>query len=260
MKQTWQKLMWMGAGLTMLSMVSVLPARGQFGVDIAAIISGLNAINSSLGKFIAKPLSSIQQTEANSTSFLQKQIYPTSSISSNQALASALDSAMSSNKSLFSTQYSSSSLAPTSNLESVELSSNPNAVQNLGTAYQQVYGSLPVQGKGAPQDTVTAIDMGDAQAQDALKKSIILDSLSAREMELSQQIMTQLKTASPGSAAMLNAQAAALVLQGNAYSQSGMAALLRVSSANLSYTGYALKHASISNHNLQRVITNLYTR
>ena len=47
------------------------------------------------------------------------------------------------------------------------------------------------------------IDMGDAQAQDAIKKAIELDAFAAREMEVAQKLNQQIAASAPGTAPTL---------------------------------------------------------
>ena len=94
--------------------------------------------------------------------------------------------------------------------------------------------------------------MGDAQAQDALKKAIELDAFAAREMEVAQKLNQQIAASAPGTAPMLDAEASAWVVQANAYTQMGMAELLRVNSASLSNRGGALKDSTTQMQNLNQ--------
>jgi hypothetical protein len=103
-----------------------------------------------------------------------------------------------------------------------------------------------------------AVDMNDAQAQASFKKAIQLDALASREEQLSQQMMQQLSSTSPGSASMVAAQAAAWNLQAHAYSQEGLAQLLRVSSAETAYSGYQVKHASATHQSINQSNQQLY--
>ena len=103
------------------------------------------------------------------------------------------------------------------------------------------------------------IDLTDAQAQDAMKKAIELDALATRELEVAQTLNQQIQTAAPGTAPILEAEGSAWVLQANAYSQSGMAALLRVRTTELSNAGAATKSSTAQtqqlNQNLQGILT-----
>ena len=58
-----------------------------------------------------------------------------------------------------------------------------------------------------------------------------LDAFAAREMEVAQKLNQQIAASAPGTAPMLDAEASAWVVQANAYTQMGMAELLRLNSA-----------------------------
>jgi hypothetical protein len=120
------------------------------------------------------------------------------------------------------------------------LSGTSNYIAGFQSSYSQVYGSLPT-ASAAPPDLRSRIDMTDAQAQDAIKKAIELDALATRELEVAQSLNQQIQTAAPGTAPILEAEGSAWVLQGNAYTQSAMAALLRVRSTALSNAGSEMK-------------------
>ena len=94
--------------------------------------------------------------------------------------------------------------------------------------------------------------MGDAQAQDALKKAIELDAFAARELEVAQKLNDQIAASAPGTAPILDAEASAWVVQANAYTQMGMAELLRLDSAALSNRSGELKDSTNQMQNLNR--------
>jgi len=94
--------------------------------------------------------------------------------------------------------------------------------------------------------------MGDAQAQDAIKKAIQLDAFAAREMEVAQKLNQQIAASAPGTAPMLDAEASAWVVQANAYTQMGMAELLRLNSAAISDHSGALKDSTAQMQNMNQ--------
>ena len=117
-----------------------------------------------------------------------------------------------------------------------------------------MFSPLPPQ-TAVPQNMAHQIDMGDAQAQDAIKKAIELDAFAAREMEVAQKLNEQIAAAAPGTAPILDAEASAWVVQANAYTQMGMAELLRLNSAGLSNHSGELKDSTTQMQNLnQRMI------
>jgi hypothetical protein len=131
------------------------------------------------------------------------------------------------------------------------LSGNPNSIASIGTAYQNVFAPLPPT-TIVPQNIEYQIDMGDAQAQDALKKAIELDAFAARELEVAQKLNDQIAASAPGTAPILDADASAWVVQANAYTQMGMAELLRLNSATLSNRSGALKDSTNQMQNLNK--------
>ena len=101
--------------------------------------------------------------------------------------------------------------------------------------------------------------MTDAQAQDAMKKAIELDALAARELEVAQSLNQQIQTSAPGTAPILEAEGSAWVLQGNAYTQSAMAELLRVRTAALSNAGSTVKNATTQTQQFNQNVLGIVT-
>jgi hypothetical protein len=143
-------------------------------------------------------------------------------------------------------------------LEQQMLSANPNDIGTIGSAYQNVFSPLPAQ-TTVPQNVAYQIDMSDAQAEDALKKAIELDAFAARELEVAQKLNQQIAASAPGTAPMLDAEAGAWVVQANAYTQMGMAELLRVNSASISNRSGTLKDSSTQMQNLNQQMLQVLT-
>ncbi|MDR5729527.1 MAG: hypothetical protein RB191_19095 [Terriglobia bacterium] len=248
------------AGLAILSVVAVEPAHSQFGIDIAAILAGLKAVNNTLTSAVASPLKLIDKVEQEEQQFQQQVLYPIAAIDSARQMATNFSSSFLSFRQLGSMNIASAQLPYPQQLERQMLSADPNDIGTIGSAYQNVFSPLPPQ-TAVPQNIAYQIDMGDAQAQDALKKAIELDAFAAREMEVAQKLNQQIAASAPGTAPMLDAEASAWVVQANAYTQMGMAELLRVNSANLSNRGGALKDSTTQMQNLnQRILQTLTPR
>jgi hypothetical protein len=249
-----QRIAFAAAGLAILSVVAVEPAHSQFGIDIAAILAGLKEVNSTLTGAVASPLKLIDKVEQEEARFQQQVLYPITAIDSARQMATNFSSSFLSFRQLGSMNIASAQLPYPQQLERQMLSADPNDIGTIGSAYQNVFSPLPPQ-TAVPQNIAYQIDMGDAQAQDALKKAIELDAFAAREMEVAQKLNQQIAASAPGTAPMLDAEASAWVVQANAYTQMGMAELLRVNSANLSNRGGALKDSTTQMQNLnQRVL------
>lgn len=239
------------AGLAILSVVAVEPAHSQFGIDIAAILAGLKAVNNTLTSAVASPLKLIDKVEQEEQQFQQQVLYPIAAIDSARQMATNFSNSFLSFRQLASVNIASAQLPYPQQLERQMLSADPNDIGTIGSAYQNVFAPLPAQ-NAVPQNIAYQIDIGDAQAQDALKKAIELDAFAAREMEVAQKLNQQIAASAPGTAPMLDAEASAWVVQANAYTQMGMAELLRVNSANLSNRGGALKDSTTQMQNLNQ--------
>ena len=246
-----QRIALAAAGIAILSTVAVEPAHSQFGVDIAAILAGLKEVDSTLNSAVASPLKLIDKVEQEEQQFQQQVLYPIAAIDSARQMAVGFSNSFLSFRQLASVNIASAQLPYPQQLERQMLSADPNDIGTIGSAYQNVFSPLPPQ-TAVPQNIAYQIDMGDAQAQDALKKAIELDAFATREMEVAQKLNQQIAASAPGTAPMLDAEASAWVVQANAYTQMGMAELLRVNSANLSNRGGALKDSTTQMQNLNQ--------
>jgi hypothetical protein len=232
----------------------VRPARSQFGIDIAAILAGLQEINRTLNSAVASPLKAINQVEQEERQFQQNVLYPVSAINSAKQMATSFTNSFTSFRQLGTMNISSATLPNPQQLEQQMLSGNPNNISSISTSYQNVFSPLPAQ-TAVPQNIEYQIDMGDAQAQDAIKKAIELDAFAARELEVAGQLNQQIAASAAGTAPILDAEASAWVVQANAYTQMGMAELLRLNSVSVSNRSGELKDSATQMQNFnQRMI------
>jgi hypothetical protein len=232
-------------------------AHAQFGIDFGVIEAGLQAILSVLKSSVGGPLQAIEAIERSWTQFEQTTIYPQSSILQAQNAVAGFALPMQQMNQIVSINYASAQLPAPQQLEQQLLSGDPSQVANLGVAYHQVYGNLPAATQ-APQHVQNSIDITDAEAQDGFKKAIELDALALQEQQVAQQLNQQIQQAAPGSAPILEADAAAWVVRANAYTQSAMAELMRVRSASIANQGTTMKDVTAStvhtNQNLQQML------
>jgi hypothetical protein len=232
-------------------------AHAQFGIDLGMIEAGLQAILSVLKSSVGGPLQDIEAIERSWTQFEQTTIYPQSSILQAQNAVAGFALPMQQMNQIVSINYASAQLPAPQQLEQQLLSGDPSQVANLGAAYHQVYGNLPAATQ-APQHVQNSIDITDADAQDGFKKAIELDALALQEQQVAQQLNQQIQQAAPGSAPILEADAAAWVVRANAYTQSAMAELMRVRSASIANQGTTMKDVTAStvhtNQNLQQML------
>ena len=176
-KVSLRKLLAAGAGVVILGVVAIRPAHPQFGFDIAAILAGLQQINSTLGSAVAAPLRLINQVEQQERQFQQQVLYPVTAINSARQMANGFSNSFLSFRQLGTMNISSAQLPNPQQLERQMLSANPNNIASIAAAYQSVFSPLPAK-TAVPQNIASQIDMGDAQAQDAIKKAIELDALA----------------------------------------------------------------------------------
>jgi hypothetical protein len=229
---------------TLLAVLVLIPlaARAQFGLDpcCAIISAGLNSISGLLKSVVGKPLSTIQQLQQQATNFEQQIVYPLNAINSARGLATQMQGQLRQITQIFRLPTNSATLPTPQQLEQALLSRNPQAVSQIGQNYTAVYGAVMAPAD-APESVRDLVDMSDAEAQAALKKAVELDALADVELAAADQINQQLQNAAPGSAPILEAQAAAWLVRANAYSQSAMAELIRVRSVDLANASAQLK-------------------
>ena len=233
------------AVVAIVLLIAPLRARGQFGLDpcCAIISAGLNSISGLLKNVVAKPLSSIQQIQQQAASFEQQVVYPLGAINSARGLSGQLQGQLRQMSQLYRLPTNSATLPTPQRLEQSILSHDPQTLDQISQNYAAVYGSV-IAPADAPQPIRDVVDMTDAEAQAALKKAVELDALADVELAAADQINQQIQNASPGSAAILDAQAAAWVVRANAYTQSAMAEMVRVRSIDLANAGAQLKFSA----------------
>jgi len=249
---------WICLGGLLLAVLNTGPAQGQIGLDTAAILAFLQSMNTAMQETMAVPLTAIQGIDQQRMTFQQQTIYPTSQISSTQGLSSAFGAQMSQMQNTTSTPTPMAQPGTAqATLETSSLSGNTGQIPSIPSEYQQVYGPTPTAAQVSNPQQLSAIDMGDAQAKDALAKAVQLDAAATTEMGIATQLIQEAKSSTPGTAPMVQSQAAAWILQAQAYSQGALAELLRVRSASLSYKTLNLKTAGTMTQNNNQAIENV---
>jgi hypothetical protein len=110
------------------------------------------------------------------------------------------------------------------------LSANPDRVGQVTGEYAAVYQSVPVPAD-APPERRHLIDINDAIAMGAMKRAIQIDAMAEIQLQAAERIGQELGSAAPGSVPLIEAEAAALLVRSNAYTQWALAELMRVRSA-----------------------------
>jgi hypothetical protein len=254
------KQLWKTCGLklilvvVLIGLLALVPigAGAQLGLDpcCAIISAGLQSISGLLSSVVAKPLASIQQIEQQAANFEQQIVYPASAITNARNLAGQMQGQLRQMSDVFRLPVASATLPTPQQLEQVLLSRDPGNVAQITKNYSAVYGAV-MAASDAPQPVRDVVDMTDAEAQAALKKAIEMDVLADIELAAADNINQQIQNAAPGSAPILEAQAAAWLVRANAYTQSAMAELMRVRSIELANAGADLKFSTSHTNKLR---------
>ncbi len=214
---------------------------------------GLVQINGSLLNTIGGDLNKLNSVQNNMRDFEQKVLYPASLITQTRTLLGGLWTSMHGFKGLLNSPLHSATLPNPSQLEAVLLSRDVTKVPILGTHFQNLYGPTPAVNTAAPQDRET-IDLSDAVAQDALKRSVVYDQMADAELQAADQMQQAINSAAPGTAPMIEASAAAWLVKSQAYTQSALADLMRVHGTDLANAGSLLKQRAAAGQALQQQV------
>lgn len=230
------------------AVIVILPtrARGQFGIDTAAILAALSKMQSLMNTYMATPLKTINQYEQSVANYEQQVMYPLAAINQAKSSVSQFESQFGQVSNMFHVNVSSATLPQTQSLETVLLSRNVGNVSTVSPQFQSVYGVVMAQNSTSPA-VRAATDMTDAQAQDAMKRAIEIDALADAELTEADQMGQQISAAAPGSAQILEAEADVWVVRANAYTQAALAELMRTRGIDLANQSKTAKLATSNN-------------
>src|SRR5215470_10488065 len=251
--------------LLVLLLVAPQPAKGQF-IDWAAIVAAINSIGTAISNVIGSGLQAINSTlgAVNNilntiNSFFQNQIYPQAAINRARGVVGAVQGIYNAIRGLVNLNVASATLANPQQLESVILSRNPGSIGQVSGRFTTVYQTMPPP-TDAPPAVRDLIDMTDATAQAAFKKAIAIDAAADQLMDASDQLASELGQAAPGTAPMIEAQSAAMLVKADALTQSAMAELFRVRAIDMANTGAALKFNANHASDTRRDVTNMFRK
>ena len=218
--------------------------QGQLPSPCCAILAaGLGTINSTLGSVIGSGLQAINSVLSDISSFEQTVIWPKQAIAQAFGMAGLIQGFYAQIRAIFQIPIATATLQNPRQLESILLSRNAGQIPNTTGGYAAVYGVVPTP-QNAPPPVRDIIDMTDAVAQDAMERAIGIDAIADQELAAADQINTNVQSASPGSAPIIEAQADAWLIRAHAYTQSALADLMRVRAIDLANNGAHLKLGS----------------
>ena len=242
------------------ALIAPQPAKSQFLDPCCAILAaGLTTIANTLSSVVGGGLNSILSVEQNIKNFEQSVVWPKNLIDEAQALVGRLQGIFNQIQGITEIPVNSATLPATAKLEQNLLSQDPNEIAQTSAQYTAVYGPVPSASAASPE-VRDMIDMTDATAQAAMKRSIEIDALADLELKAANQINQSIQTAAPGSAPIIEAQADAWLVRANAYTQAATADLMRVQAIALADAGERVKSGATNAAKVQQQIYNLLKR
>ena len=226
-------------------LVAPQPVHAQLG--LGGLISAISGIGTAILNTIAPALRTINSALGTLNgilnalqSFFQTVVYPQAAIARAQGLVGALGGLYANIRSIATINVTSATLPLPQTFEALVLSRNPMNIPTVTTQYQTLYQTVPAVTDATPAQR-DMIDMTDAAAQDAFKRSVALDGIADTEMQAAGQINQELQAAAPGTAPMIEAEAAAWLVRANAYTQSALSDVIRVRAISLANNSDLLK-------------------
>jgi hypothetical protein len=233
-------------------------SQGQFGIDTAAILAALSKMQSFMNQYMAKPLQAINKAQQSISSYEKDVMYPIAAINQAKGFVTQVESKFGQISGIFHLNVSSATLPQSQGLESLLLSRNATNIPAVTQQFQSVYGVVMAQ-NAASANVRNMTDMTDAQAQDALKQAVKFDALSDQELSAADSMGQQLSGAAPGSAPMLEAEAAIWNVRASAYTQSLLAELIRTRAIDIANQSKIAKLATTDTTSTNSLINGVLT-
>jgi hypothetical protein len=228
------------------------PGRSQLLPDPCCVIlsTGLSTISDLLKTVVATPLAAINEIQEAMYKFHNEVIWPEKAIGQARALVGEIEGIFDQAGRIFRLSIKSATLPAPQRLEQILLSRSAGQAAHLGTEYGSVYAQVPPPAD-APPEMRDLIDMTDAVAQAAMKRSITIDAVADLEMQAADRISERIRSTAPGTAPMLEAEASAWLVRANAYTQAALAELMRLQAIELANSGAEIKFGVTSSTNMR---------
>ena len=251
--------------ILVMTLVAPQPAKGQL-IDVAAIVAALGAINTAITNVIGAGLRDISGglNAVNGVlnaiqSFFQNTVYPPAAINRARGVVGAVQGFYNIIRGLANLNVASATLANPRQLETVLLSRNAGNIGQVTNRFTTVYQAIPPP-TDAPPAVRDLIDMTDATAQAAFKRAIAVDDAADQLMDAADQLAAELAVAAPGTAPMIEAQSAAMLVKAHALTQSATAELFRIRAIDMANTGASLKFNANHASDTRRDVTNMFKK
>ncbi|HEV2416436.1 MAG TPA: hypothetical protein VGX94_01395 [Terriglobia bacterium] len=243
--------------MVMLVLLWPRPARSQFLDPCCAIMAaGLSTISKTLTHIVGGGLNQILAVDQNLSNFERNVVWPVTLINQARALVASLGNTYHQIQTVTAQPVASATLPAPQQLEQNLLSGNSASIPNTTADYTAVYGAVPPSTESSPQMR-NMVDMGDAVAQDAMKRAIEIDNLAKLELQAANQLNQAIQNAAPGSAPIIEAQADAWLVRANAYTQAATADLMRVRVVGLANQGENMKLGAAASSSMMQKLQDL---
>lgn len=243
--------------MVMLVLLWPRPARSQFLDPCCAIMAaGLSTISKTLTNIVGGGLNQILAVDQNLSNFEHNVVWPVTLINQARGLVASLGNTYHQIQTVTAQPVASATLPAPQQLEQNLLSGNSASIPNTTADYAAVYGAVPPSTESSPQ-VRNIVDMGDAVAQDAMKRAIEIDSLAKLELQAAAQFNQAIQNAAPGSAPIIEALADAWLVRANAYTQAATADLMRVRAVGLANQGEGMKLGAAASSSMMQKLQDL---
>ena len=231
--------------LLLTALVSPRKIQGQLPSPCCAVLAaGLGTINSTLGSVIGGGLQSINTVLSDISNFEQTVSMAEASHREALGMAGQIQGFYAQIRGIFRIPIADARRCRTrDNLRAFCSRATRARFRTRQAGMAAVYGAVPTP-QNAPPPVRDIIDMTDAVAQDAMERAIAIDAIADQELAAADQINTNVQSATPGSAPIIEAQADAWLVRAHAYTQSALADLMRVRAIDLANNGAHLKLGS----------------
>jgi phage-related protein len=235
-----------------LDRAPVVIAIGTIATAINNVIGGgLRAINGALNA-LNGVLNAIQ-------SFFQNVVYPADAIARARGVAGAVRSIYNQIQSLTNLNVASATLTNPRRLEAAALSRDPGRIEQVTNDFRILYQEIPSVQNASPE-VRDLIDMTDATAIAAMKRAIAVDAAADQLSQAADQLAAEFGLAAPGTAPMIEAQAAAMLVKAHALTQSAFSEYMRVRAIDIANASAQLKLAASQSAQTRQQMTDLFKK
>jgi hypothetical protein len=227
-----------------LLLTGILAVVGCLAISVPARALDLDvfeAIFGSIQNDMGKSLSAINQITQQVQKLYQTTMWPLAAI--NQArgfVSNSISSYRNVMNQIFSTSFTSATLAGPQQFESILHSRLSTQIPALQTSFTTNFGALPQVNTASPQDRVM-MDIDDALGQQNLKTTLVADQAQDLLLQTADQMENQVALSTPGSNPFITAQAQVANLRCQAYLQKMLAAQLRQEAGRIAHDNALVK-------------------